>query len=245
MLIELAYLVCLTIIEIIGIWIGPVAGIVLHAGLILILFGLYMFKHEDVGWRLWLGLVLVSVLRITSLALPLGILPPLLWGGVVCLPVWVGIGMLRGHLGIAVAELGLRKAGWGGQMVIALSGVPIGYIGSLIMNPQPYFPQFSWIGLLLGGALLLISVAFTEEVLFRGLLLPLAQRALGETALPFVSAVFAIMYIGIQSPGYLLWMGMAGWFWGWCVKETRSLWGVVIAHGLLVVGMGFVWPYMQ
>lgn len=245
MLIELAYLVFLTLIEIIGIWIGPAAGIALHTGLILILFGLYLFKPGDVGWRLWLGLVLVSVLRIASLVLPLSLIPPLLWAGAICIPVWVGIGLLRGYLRLSTTDLGLRRAGWGGQLVIALSGVPIGLVGSLILNPQPYFPQFSWIGLLLGGALLLVSVAFTEEVLFRGLLLPLAQRALGEAALPLVSAVFAIMYIGIQSPGYLLWMGLSGWFWGWCVQETRSLWGVATAHGLLVVGMGFVWPYFQ
>ncbi|MBN2148168.1 MAG: CPBP family intramembrane metalloprotease [Anaerolineales bacterium] len=243
MLTELAYLVCLTIIEILGIWIGPAAGIILHAGLIMFLFGLYMFRQEDVGWRLWLGLILVSLLRIASLALPLSLVPPLLWAGVICLPVWVGIGLLRGYLRIPAAELGLRKAGWGGQMFIALSGVPLGLVGSLLLNPQPFFPEFTWIGLLLGGALLLVSVAFTEEVLFRGLLLPLAQRALGEAALPFVSALYAVMYIGVQSPGFLLWMGVAGWFWGWCVQETRSLWGVAIAHGLMVVGMGFVWPY--
>ena len=153
MLTELAYLVCLTIIEILGIWIGPAAGIILHAGLILFLFGLYMFRQEDVGWRLWLGLILVSLLRIASLALPLSLVPPLLWAGVICLPVWVGIGLLRGYLRIPAAELGLRKAGWGGQMFIALSGVPLGLVGSLLLNPQPFFPEFSWVGLLLGGAL--------------------------------------------------------------------------------------------
>ena len=244
MLIELAYLVCLTVIEILGIGIGPVVGIVLHAGLVLILINLFLFKHADLGQRLWLGLVLVSLLRISSLALPLWLLPPLIWSAVICLPVWVGIGLLRPHLHLSAADLGLRKANRVGQAVIALTGVPIGYIGSLLLNSQPYFPEFNWLGLLLGGALLLISVAFTEEVLFRGLLLPLAQRALGESALPFVSAAYAAMYIGIQSPGYLLWMGLAGWFWGWCVQETRSLWGVAIAHGLMVVGLGFVWPYI-
>jgi len=245
MLIELAYLVCLTVIEVLGILIGPVAGIVLHSGLVLILFLLYLFRHDDVGWRLWLGLVLVSLLRIASLALPLSLIPPLLWVGVICLPVWVGIGLLRGYLHIPAAELGLRRASWGGQLVIALSGVPFGLVGSLLLNPQPIFPGFTWTGLLLGGSLIVVSVALTEEVLFRGLLLPLAQRALGVSALPFVSAIFAIMYIGTQSPGYMLWVGLAGWFWGWCVQETHSLWGVIIAHSLLVVGMGFVWPYIQ
>jgi len=245
MLIELAYLVCLTVIEIIGIGIGPVVGILLHAGLVLVLFNLYLFKHDDLGQRLWLGLILVSLLRISSLALPLSLLHPLVWSAVICLPVWVGIGLLRPHLRLSTAELGLRKANRAGQLFIALTGLPIGYIGSLLLNPQPYFPEFNWLGLLFGGALLLVSVAFTEEVLFRGLLLPLAQRSLGESALPFVSAIYAAMYIGTRSPGYLLWMGLAGWFWGWCVQETRSVWGVAIAHGLVVLGLGFIWPYLS
>ena len=245
MLIELAYLVCLTVIEILGVGIGPVVAVVLHAGLILVLFNLYLFRHDELGQRLWLGLILVSLLRISSLALPLSLLHPLVWAAVICLPVWMGIGLLRPLLLLSAADLGLRKANLGGQVLIALTGVPIGYIGNLLLNPQPYFSEFNWLGLLLGGALLLVSVAFTEELLFRGLLLHLAQRAMGESALPFVSALYAALYIGTRSPGYLLWMGLAGWFWGWCVRETRSVWGAAFAHGLVVLGLGFVWPYFN
>lgn len=245
MVIELAYLVSLTVIEILGIWIGPVAAITLHAVLILVLINLYIFKHDDIGQGLWLGLILVSVLRISSLALPLKLLPPLVWSAVICLPVWVGIGLLRPYLKLTPADLGLHKANWGSQALIAATGIPIGYIGSLILNPQPYLTEFNWLGFLLGGALLFISVVFTEEVLFRGLLLSLAHGALKESGLVFVSALYAIMYISTQSPTYLLWMGVAGWFWGWCVQETRSLWGVVAAHGLMILGMGFFWPYIM
>lgn len=244
MLIELAYLVCLVAIEILGVGIGPTAAILLHAGLILVLFNIYLFRSDELGQRLWLGLVLVSLLRIASLALPLSLLHPLVWPALICLPVWLGIGLLRPKVHLLASDLGLRKAAWLTQIFIALSGIPIGFIGSLLLNPQPYFPEFSWLGVLPGAALLLLSVAFTEEVLFRGLLLNLARRALGESALPFVSVAYAAMYIGAHSPGYLIWMGLAGWFWGWCVVKTGSLWGVVIAHGLVVVGLGFVWPYL-
>jgi membrane protease YdiL (CAAX protease family) len=245
MLIELAYLVCLTIIEILGVGIGPVVALVLHAGLILALFAIYLFKRDSAGQPLWLGLVLVSVLRIASLTLPLRLIHPLVWAAVICLPVWLGIGLLRPHLQLSRADLGLRKAKLGWQILIALSGAPIGYLGSLMLHPQPYFREFSWLGLLLGGSLLLVSIAFTEELLFRGLLLHLAQRSPGAFALPFISAVYAAMYIATRSPGYLIWMGLVGWFWGWCVQKTGSVWGVAVAHGLMLLGLGFVWPYLN
>lgn len=245
MLIGLAYLVCLTIIEILGVGIGPVVALVLHAGLILTLFTLYLFKLDDSGQPPWLGLTLVSVLRIASLALPLKLFHPLVWAAVVCLPVWIGIGLLRPHLNLSRADLGLRKANLGWQIPIALSGVPIGYLGSRLLDQQPYFREFSWSGLLLGGSLLVVSIAFTEELLFRGVLLALARRSLSYSALPFISVVYATMYIATQSPGYLIWMGLVGWLWGWCAQQTRSVWGVAVAHGLMLVGLGFVWPYLS
>jgi membrane protease YdiL (CAAX protease family) len=245
MLIGLAYLVCLTIVELMGVGIGPVVAVVGHAGLILALFILYLFKPDGHAQPVWLGLILVSLLRIVSLTLPLNLIHPLIWPAVICLPVWVAIGVLRPYLGLSNTDLGLRKAHPVWQALIALSGLPAGYLGNRLLDAPPYFPEFSWLGLFLGGSLLLLSVAFTEELLFRGLLLPLAQRALGVPARPCVSAVYAAMYVGSQSPAYLIGMALLGWFWGWCALRTRSIWGVVAAHALLVIGLGLFWPYFN
>jgi hypothetical protein len=240
----LVYLLVLVAIELASAAVSPALGAALHGILILVLLNMQVFKPDLPGGRLWAGLALVSLLRFFSLVVPLGLVPRVLWTGVICLPLWVGMVLFLRHYRLGKAEIGLGTANWRQQGLIGLSGLPLGLAGSLLLHPEPYFPVFSWFGLVFAGLLVLVSVGFTEEVLFRGLLTTLAQPELKAAALPFVSAVYASMYIGAQSPAVLLWMWLVGAFWGWCASRTRSVWGAALAHGLMVVGMMLVWPYL-
>jgi membrane protease YdiL (CAAX protease family) len=42
------------------------------------------------------------------------------------------------------------------------------------------------------------------------------------------------MYMGSLSLSYVLFIGLVGLFFSWCVKRTGSIWGVVLAHSLLI-----------
>jgi hypothetical protein len=234
----------LILIELASAAINPALGAALHGVLILVLLNVQVFLPDLWDGRLLTGLALVSLLRFFSLVIPLGLVPSVLWTGLICLPLWVGIGLFLRRYQLTPAKIGLGPVVWHRQAWIALSGLPLGLVGSLLLHPQPYFPVFSWTGLVIAGLLLLVSVGFTEEVLFRGLLTNLARPILRDAALPFVSAVYASMYIGSQSLAVVIWMGLAGLFWGWCACRTRAVWGVALAHGLMVAGMLLVWPYI-
>jgi membrane protease YdiL (CAAX protease family) len=97
--------------------------------------------------------------------------------------------------------------------------------------------------LLVGAVILTVFAASTEEVLFRGLLQHVVTDICPRSGVLWSAFLFASMYIGSLSVGYVLFMGLVGLFFGWCVRQTGSLWGVILAHGGLIVGLVCVWPF--
>jgi len=214
-------------------------------------------------------------LRILSLVMPLQEIPPIYWYAFIGAPLLVAALLTARHLGLSFASLGFSSPRWPLQIAIATSGLPLGLIAFFLVRPEPLTPSFQWRGLAIGSVILVIFVGFTEEFLFRALLLQVAPRRWGrprvlrrpmgrgghrtgsdphdghfKKALPvdpglfWSSAVFAIMSIGSRSFLYVLFVGLIGMFFGWCVRRTGSTWGVVAAHSALVIGALLIFPYV-
>jgi hypothetical protein len=71
-----------------------------------------------------------------------------------------------------------------------------------------------------------------EGLTFRGLLLPAATASLGPWGLPYSALLFAAMQIGRRCPAHFLFALAMGAFFACVVHRTRSLSGVILAHGL-------------
>ena len=93
------------------------------------------------------------------------------------------------------------------------------------------------------GAIILAGLtALVEEFVFRGLVLAAVREAYGgPAAVLFSSMLFASMYLGSLSPAYFVIISLVGLYFGYCVLKTGSLAGVVVAHGLMNLGLLFVW----
>lgn len=187
-------------------------------------------------------LALVPFLRLLSLVLPLTISVTQVWYLLVSVPVLVAIFFILHTRKIPLAEIGLRLSPWRTQLPIALIGLPIGFIGYLILHPQPLFSSN---GLLMWAANLLtvlFCVALTEEVLFRGILL----RILSEVNVKFPDLWLAILYAslhwGSKSLAYVVYMGVVGWLFARYARRTHSILGVIVANFFFVAGMGLIWP---
>ena len=118
----------------------------------------------------------------------------------------------------------------------------LGFIGYLILHPQPLFTSdgpLMWIANLL---IVLFCVALTEEVLFRGLLL----RLLSEVNVKFSDLWLAILYASLHwssgSLAYVVYMGIVGWLFARFSRHTHSILGVILANFFLVSGTGLIWP---
>ncbi len=242
MKLTLGYLVLCIAAEISGALGMLLPSALLHALLILAAFGWYGVKYRRSMPRLPFGLGLVSLLRFFSLVLPLGLLAPVARYAAVAVPLGVAMWLLRRRLCLPGEALGLCLQQAPKQAWIALSGIPLGLVGYWILRPDPLMPGAGAGALAVGALVLLLSVALTEELLFRGFLLSFAMQELGYTGVWLSSLIFAAMYIGSGSPRLAVFMGLVGWGFSECVWRTGSTWGVILAHALLITGMGLFWP---
>ena len=190
-----------------------------------------------------LVLTLVPLLRVLSVTMPLPELRQPYWYALDGVPLLVAAAMVARAAGISRSAIGLgRPTSWVYQVLIAVTGIPLGVAAYLILRPPSEGARAGWPDLLLYGAMLLVFSGFTEEIVFRGVVQRALQEAFGSVAVLWSSATFAIMYIGSLSATFVLFIGCVGLIFGWLARKTGSIWGVGLAHGILSVGMFLVWP---
>ncbi len=238
-----AYLLLVVLAELLVATRGATVGLTIHALLLVAL--LYQGAMGRVGPQrdLVIALALAPVTRILSLSLPLAGLHPLAWYPAVGLPLLLAAWSVVRCLGLVRGRLGLQRGAFGPQAVAILVGLAAGILGYLILRPAPLLTPDSGTGLfLLAAAVLLVFAGFTEELVYRGLLLPLASSAMPGGALVFVSLLACAMSLGNRSlPGLALVFG-ANYLFGVLAPRARSIGGVGVAHGLANIAIYLVLP---
>src|SRR5439155_951970 len=78
-----------------------------------------------------------------------------------------------------------------------------------------------------------LATGFSEELIFRAILLKRAVEGLGPRGgLLYVTAIFASLHIFFLNGVDLVFVFAVGLFYGIVVLKTRSLWGVILSHSL-------------
>jgi uncharacterized protein len=198
-------------------------------------------------------LALVPLLRIVSLTTPVPDLAPIYWyaatGGPILLAValtlrFLGRDRLRELTSIPSSRMAFAALWSPVQGAIALSGVPLGLVAYLLLRPEPLQahpgPRF----FVVGALILFVFTALTEEVLFRGLLQSVFVELFGEIGVLVAAILSATMYLGTRSASFVVFAALVGLGFGVRVRQTGSLAGVILAHGLISVGLFLVWPYV-
>ena len=239
-----AYAGLIAIAEAIGVLVGAVPGALGHALLVPVMLSHYALD-ETLSRRILPVLALAPLLRILSFVMPIEQLPQIYWYALVGVPVLIAAALTAHLLGLSWATLGLNLRARPLQPLIALSGLPLSMAAFFILRPEPLISEVDWPTIIIGAAILTIFTGFTEEFIFRGLLQHVASKALGSRAAVLYSSIlFAIMYTGSLSLGYVLFIALAGLFFGYCVNKSGSIWGVVLAHSIMNIGMVFIWPFV-
>jgi membrane protease YdiL (CAAX protease family) len=170
------------------------------------------------------------------------VLPRIFWYPLIALPLFVAIALAVRLNGISLDILRIRRGDVENQLLIALHGIPLGSSAYYILRPEPLVPGAGFPGMLAASVVLLAAVAFLEEFLFRGVLQQTLSRVLHGSALILVSLLFAATYFSTRSPAFILLMAGVGFLFGIYVRLSRCLWGVTVAHALLVIGLLIAWP---
>jgi membrane protease YdiL (CAAX protease family) len=246
-----AYLIGIAVAEICVVFINVSIGVLAEGLLALASINHYLFAGrrsqgvegaESASGPLAVLLVipLVPLVRILSLTMTFEDVSELTQYSVVGIPLLLGA-ILTGRV-VRSRHLAWRPVDWPSQGLIALSGVPLGFAAFLVARPPAL--HAGWRQILFGTLSLSISAALTEEFIFRGLLQETLSRLFGGFALLPATGAFAITYLAVRPVDYLVLIIIVGLLFAWAVERTGSLVGVVLAHGLLNVGLVLVWPWV-
>src|SRR2546426_3431054 len=200
---------------------------------------------------------LASLVRVFSLAVPrynfvttpetdpLNTLP---WLALVSVPLLVSVVAVAYVQRLHPRDLGLTFAHWREivrQTAIALTGIPLGLVEFFILRQPAWIAQLTFGSLVLGGLVIFFATGFSEELIFRAILLKRAVEGLGtRSGLLYVTAIFASLHIFFLNGVDLVFVFAVGLLYGIIVLKTRNLWGVIVSHSLGNVILYLVAPFL-
>jgi uncharacterized protein len=230
--VALVYLVLFGLAETITTLFDVGIGLSLYGGLLLALIVHATEISDRREGSLLLMLMFVPIIRLVALSMHPVSLPPVYREFFTWLPLFAGALLATLMLSQPWTELGLNLHWFPIQVVIGLSGVVLGCIEYVLLRPSWSAAGFSVPQICLQSALLVGVVASTQELIFRGLVLHAAKLTLGQPAVIYAALIPTILQIGSRSPAYVLFTFAVAVYFGYVVIATRSLLGVILAHGI-------------
>jgi membrane protease YdiL (CAAX protease family) len=186
---------------------------------------------------IFLALGLIPLTGVLAVVMPLELLVPAAWPLLVAVPALLAVGLAARTLGLRRQAVGLSGTAPLHQLGIALLGVPLGWLAYLGLRPGPLDG-----GVLGLAAVSLAILAFTEELLFRGLLQPALCRLYRGAGIISTALLSAAVALGAHSLAYGLFAGLVAAGFGLAAQRTGSILGTSAARALLFIGLLVVWP---
>jgi hypothetical protein len=239
LLIVTGYMVALVVAEAILARASMTIGVILH---ILVMNGLvfqYSRTRSQPVRRLLMAVLLVPLVRLLSVAIPLENFNVVYWYSMVGIPLAIASLLVMNASGYLPDNVGLTLQKWPIQIVVAASGVIVGYIHFLILDvPAAILDLDNVIQL---GTLIVSFLVFTgivEELVFRGILQTTLVENVGRLAGIAVSVVLSsLLYFSYDQPLHLVAVIVTHLFFAVVYDRTGSIVGIGIAHGLANVLM--------
>jgi membrane protease YdiL (CAAX protease family) len=223
---ELVYVAAFVAVELLGL-IDPLITAFGQAILVLALINHYILAERDHRRPLLLALAVASLYRLLAFTpLPtIDVTNHLVLVGVpTLLATILALRLLQGP-GVRGVGEALRPTMLSWQIPVALSGIPLSVVASMLLNPG-FVVTFSGPGRHPAAAVAVAVVALAvfsgigEELLFRVLLHRAATASFGPAGLYVSSAVFGAAYFGTRSIPFVLFVVAVGAFFGWCYERT-------------------------
>ena len=239
------YFLAIALAELLTIYLNLWIGLVCY-GIILVTFIIQpVFVEESKKSDLLLGLSLIPIIRIISLALPLIQLPQIYWFPLIYIPLLASTIVLMKSLKIKPGQVGFTKRGLPLQISLGIiTGLAFGILEYLILKPEPMIASLTLEQLWLPAVILITTTGFVEELIFRGVLQRLAEAAMGLWGIIYVSLIFAILHVGFFSTLDVFFVFFIALFFAAIVKKTGSLIGVILSHGVANSILFLVAPFV-
>jgi membrane protease YdiL (CAAX protease family) len=241
----IVYLAILVLAECLTAFVDPGLGLLVHYSLLGgLLYDSTTFSGSSTR-RLSLSLTIAPLIRIVSLSLPLNAFDVIYWYVITAVPLSASILVVRRLLKMSWADIGLNLNGMVFQILIASTGVGLGYVEYRILEPEAMIQSLQWDKLILPTLIFMIGTGFFEEVLFRGIMQNAAVEVFSGYGIIYVSVIFAALHIGNLSFIDLAFVFGVSLFFGYAVYRTGSIAGVTVSHGLINVMLYLVFPNLM
>lgn len=239
-----AYLAAITVAELVTALVDARVGAGMHVLLLMALLSHAALVAGHPYYKLLIALSLAPLVRILSLSMPLEHIRLAYWYAIIAFPVVLTSFLVGRTLGLSRRDLGLSAGFIPVQVLVALTGVGLGLLEYLILRPEPLIDSLRWQTAALPALTLLAGTGFSEELLFRGVMLSASRGALGRLTVLYVSAVFAVLHIGHRSALDVAFVLLVGLFFAWVVVRTGSILGVTLSHGVTNIALYLVVPFL-
>ncbi len=212
-----------------------------------ILFALLVNSSFNVSYNFSLmlrSMMALPMIRIIGLSIPLMQVQPLYWFPVIAVPLFAASYTIMKSQGLTRTHVGLI---WGNkkvQLLIALTGIVLGTVEYIILQPKPLIATFNPVTLLTAAIVLTISTGLAEELLFRGIIQKNAENVYGTLiGLFYTAMLFTALHIGWNSFYDLIFVFSVAMFYGYAFLKTRSIVGITLSHGLSNTFLFLVVPF--
>lgn len=200
-------------------------------------------KGGQVEGRSLAVLALVPLLRLLSLTTPLPGVPAVYWLALAGVPLIVA-GVIAGRaVGLSPADLGLGRPRGLIQLVVALTGLPLGLLFWLWVEPSSPIadgrPMVEYVAV---AIVLAAFVGVLEEFIFRGIIQAGLSIAYANGAVVLSTILYGATYLGTLSLVGVAFATLLGLAYGLAVQRTGSIVGAAASHALVAVGGYLVWP---
>ncbi|HWR66923.1 MAG TPA: CPBP family intramembrane glutamic endopeptidase [Bellilinea sp.] len=244
----LAYVVAIAAVELQTVWLEPKTGTFYHGLLVLIMLHHYLLARDDPDRKKLLLLAVIPLLRVISMAMPVGLIPPLYRYPMVGIPVIISIGIVLRETAIPWSKIGLQWPSFRTSdqiwenILIAMSGIPLGLMGYYFADPIPLVTEFHWGEVIASILVVILYIAILEEVVFRGMLLNTLKNTFGQFGILMASILYTLLFASYPSIEGIILMGFSSLLYSWHVLESRSILAATISHTFMIVGMLIIWP---
>ncbi|MGB9937107.1 MAG: tetratricopeptide repeat protein [Methanobacterium sp.] len=245
LIILIGYLVAIAAAELLTTYFNFKVGLVAHVS---ILFALLINSSLAQSYNfsnLLRSMMVLPMIRIVGLSIPIMQIPTLYWFPIIAIPLFAASYTLMRNQRLNRKKVGLILGNIPVQIIIALSGIILGFTEYLILKPDPLISTFSIVPLITGFIILTISTGFAEELLFRGILQRNAENVFGKLfGLLYASLLFTCLHIGWNSFLDLAFVFGVAIFYGYMFQKTRSIVGITLSHGLSNSVLFLIMPFV-
>jgi hypothetical protein len=220
-------------------------GLAIHAVLLITFLAHGVLSQDKLG-KLYTAMAVVPLIRLLSLSMPFWLTDRTNWFALVNMPLIVATLVTIYTLGYNLRDLGLRLTRIRFQLFVTATGLLIGWLERLIIQPAPMAESLAFRDVLWPVLSLFFFTGLSEELLFRGVLQQTATEALGKwPGILYIAVLFGVMHIGWNSILDIVFVTSVGVYFGWVAYRTKSILGTTIAHGLANVMLFIALPLMR